>query len=81
VKKLIIFFISGLKKANDGDFKIKYTVSRFGAINDRLCANYYQVSAYYIGIGLTWIIWIKQARLFTKIYNIKLACLAAVNLL
>jgi hypothetical protein len=43
-----------LKKANDGDFKIKYTVSRFGAINDEdYVQTYYQVSAYYIGIGLT----------------------------
>lgn len=46
------FYISGLKKMNDGDFKVKYTVTRFESIDDEdYVQSFYQKSpAYYIGM-------------------------------
>jgi hypothetical protein len=51
-----------------GEFKIKYTVSRFESINDEdYVQTYYQKSpAYYIGMESNLELWIKQARLFIR---------------
>ena len=66
-----IFFISGLKKTNDGEFKIKYTVSRFESINDEdYVQSYYQKSpAYYIGMESNLEIMDKTGKVIYKRYS------------
>ena len=66
-----IFFISGLKKTNDGDFKIKYTVSRFESINDEdYVQTYYQKSpAYYLGMESNLEIMDKTGKVIYKRYT------------
>ncbi|MFN7100141.1 MAG: hypothetical protein ACK4M4_07185 [Flavobacterium sp.] len=66
-----IFFISGLKKANEGEFKIKYTVSRFESINDEdYVQSYYQKSpAYYIGMESNLEIMDKTGKVIYKRYT------------
>lgn len=66
-----IFFISGLKKANEGEFKIKYTVSRFESINDEdYVQTFYQKSpAYYIGMESNLEIMDKTGKVIYKRYT------------
>lgn len=65
------FFISGLKKMNDGDFKVKYTVTRFESVDDEdYVQTYYQKSpAYYIGMESNIEIMDKTGKLIYKRYT------------
>lgn len=47
-----IFSISGLKKVNDGEFKVKYNLTRFELVNDEdyLETTFQRAPAFYIGL-------------------------------
>jgi hypothetical protein len=46
-----LFVISGLKKIDDGDFKVKYNLTRFELVEDEYVEKSYQKApAYYIGV-------------------------------
>ncbi|MFV8351492.1 hypothetical protein [Flavobacterium sp. XS2P14] len=66
-----IFFISGLKKTNEGEFKIKYTVSRFESINDEdyVQWSYQKSPAYYIGMESNLEIMDKTGKVIYKRYT------------
>lgn len=65
------FYISGLKKQDDGDFKIKYTLSRFELVNDEdYVETYYQKApAYYIGLESSLEIMDKTGKTIYKRYT------------
>lgn len=75
------FFISGLKKTNDGDFKIKYNLTRFELVNDEdYLETYYQKApAYYIGLESNLEISDKSGKVIYKRYTTPKVCMYVTN--
>lgn len=75
------FAISGLKKTNDGDFKIKYNLTRFELVNDEdYLETYYQKApAYYIGLESNLEISDKSGKVIYKRYTTPKVCMYVTN--
>ena len=75
------FFISGLKKTNDGDFKVKYNLTRFELVNDEdyLEAYYQKAPAYYIGFESNLEILDKSGKVIYKRYTTPKVCMYVTN--
>ena len=75
------FFISGLKKTNAGDFKIKYNLTRFELVNDEdYLETYYQKApAYYIGLESNLEISDKSGKVIYKRYTTPKVCMYVTN--
>jgi hypothetical protein len=77
VKNKITSSLFQVWKNNDGDFKIKYTVSRFESMCDEdYVQTYYQNSAYYLGMESNLEIMDKTGKVIYKRYTSqKLICM------
>ncbi|KQX08756.1 hypothetical protein [Flavobacterium sp. Root420] len=75
------FAISGLKKSNDGDFKIKYNLTRYELIHDEdYLETYYQKApAYYIGLESNLEISDKSGKVIYKRYTTPKVCMFVTN--
>lgn len=64
-----LFVISGLKKVDDGEFKVKYNLTRFELVNDEYVEKTFQKApAYYIGMESNLEILDKDGNLIYKRY-------------
>jgi hypothetical protein len=75
------FSISGLKKQKEGDFKVKYSLTRFELVNDEdYVENYYQKApAYYIGLESNLEISDKSGKVIYKRYTTPKVCMFVIN--
>nr|WP_315155100.1 hypothetical protein [uncultured Flavobacterium sp.] len=75
------FSISGLKKQKEGDFKVKYNLTRFELVNDEdYLETYYQKApAYYIGFESNLEILDKSGKVIYKRYTTPKVCMYVTN--
>jgi len=75
------FSISGLKKQKEGDFKVKYNLTRFELVNDEdYLETYYQKApAYYIGFESNLEISDKSGKVIYKRYTTPKVCMYVTN--
>lgn len=75
------FSISGLKKQKEGDFKVKYNLTRFELVNDEdYLETYYQKApAYYIGLESNLEILDKSGKVIYKRYTTPKVCMYVTN--
>lgn len=75
------FGISGLKKMDNGDFKIKYNLTRFELVNDEdyLETTYQKAPAYYIGLESNLEISDKSGKVIYKRYTTPKVCMYVTN--
>jgi len=75
------FNISGLKKQKEGDFKVKYNLTRFELVNDEdyLQTTYQKAPAYYIGLESNLEITDKSGKVIYKRYTTPKVCMYVTN--
>lgn len=75
------FSISGLKKQKEGDFKVKYNLTRFELVNDEdyLETTYQKAPAYYIGLESNLEILDKSGKVIYKRYTTPKVCMYVTN--
>jgi hypothetical protein len=75
------FSISGLKKQKEGDFKVKYNLTRFELVNDEdYLETYYQKApAYYIGLESNLEILDNTGKVIYKRYTTPKVCMYVTN--
>ncbi|WP_230392471.1 hypothetical protein [Flavobacterium sp. LC2016-01] len=75
------FGISGLKKQKEGDFKVKYNLTRFELVNDEeyLQTTYQKAPAYYIGLESNLEITDKTGKVIYKRYTTPKVCMYVTN--
>jgi hypothetical protein len=75
------FSISGLKKQKEGDFTIKYNLTRFELVNDEdYLETYYQKApAYYVGLESNLEILDKSGKVIYKRYTTPKVCMYVIN--
>lgn len=75
------FNISGLKKQKEGDFKVKYNLTRFELVNDEeyLQTTYQKAPAYYIGLESNLEITDNAGKVIYKRYTTPKVCMYVTN--
>ncbi|MHC0439741.1 hypothetical protein [Flavobacterium sp. 3-210] len=75
------FSISGLKKQKEGDFKVKYNLTRFELVNDEdyVQNTYQKAPAYYIGLESNLEITDKTGKVIYKRYTTPKVCMYVIN--
>ncbi|KAF2336286.1 hypothetical protein [Flavobacterium daemonense] len=75
------FNISGLKKQKDGEFKVKYNLTRFELVNDEdyVQNSYQNAPAYYIGMESNLEIFDKTGKLIYKRYTTPKVCMFVID--
>lgn len=75
------FSISGLKKQKEGDFKVKYNLTRFELVNDEdyLETTYQKAPAYYIGLESNLEILDNTGKVIYKRYTTPKVCMYVTN--
>lgn len=75
------FNISGLKKQKEGDFKVKYNLTRYELVNDEdyLQTTYQKAPAYYIGLESNLEITDKSGKVIYKRYTTPKVCMYVTN--
>ncbi|MEN2414376.1 hypothetical protein [Flavobacterium mesophilum] len=75
------FAISGLKKQKEGDFKVKYNLTRFELVNDEdyVQNTYQKAPAYYIGLESNLEITDKTGKVIYKRYTTPKVCMYVIN--
>ncbi|WP_026727146.1 hypothetical protein [Flavobacterium denitrificans] len=75
------FSISGLKKQKEGDFKVKYNLTRFELVNDEdyVQNTYQKAPAYYIGLESNLEITDKNGKVIYKRYTTPKVCMYVIN--